>query len=215
MMEFMELYDNKYVRSLIQLVPFGSAADVLIKETIDEINKDRLRVFFNKLEVGNIQLTEEIIKNEDFLHNYFATIRIVINTRRREKIELFGNLFNRAVVQNFINSFDKYNFYLTILDDLTLKEINILHKLYRLECKTQPKDKSRNERLIANKGIWEEFKQNMQEDMNIIKNCLEEELIRIERTGCLYIPRVTINDFRSYSAVTTEIYSKLKDLIVS
>jgi len=214
-MEFMELYDNKYVRSLIQLVPFGSAADVLIKETIDEINKDRLRVFFNKLEVGNIQLTEEIIKNEDFLHNYFATIRIVINTRRREKIELFGNLFNRAVVQNFINSFDKYNFYLTILDDLTLKEINILHKLYRLECKTQPKDKSRNERLIANKGIWEEFKQNMQEDMNIIKNCLEEELIRIERTGCLYIPRVTINDFRSYSAVTTEIYSKLKDLIVS
>ena len=40
-MKLIEQYDNKIIRSLIQLVPFGigSAIDTFLLETIDEIKK--------------------------------------------------------------------------------------------------------------------------------------------------------------------------------
>lgn len=64
MTELVSYYDNKYVRSLIQLVPFGlgSAVDVFIHETIEKMRADRLKTFYAQLESGNIKLKEQILE---------------------------------------------------------------------------------------------------------------------------------------------------------
>ncbi len=120
--DLLKYYDNKWTRSLIQLIPFGvgSAVDVFIKDALDNIRTDRLRTFFNQLEKGEITLSDEVIKSEDFLHNYFSTIRIVLNTKRREKIELFGNYFQHSINNSPLLG-DTYEDYLKILDELTLQ----------------------------------------------------------------------------------------------
>ena len=216
MTELVSYYDNRYVRALIQLVPhgIGSAIDVLLNETIEKMRTDRLRAFYTQLESGKIELTEEIIHNEDFLHCYFSTVRCVLNTSRKEKIEFFGKLFNKSIKASLIYHADDYEYYLKILDELTLVEIQILNLLNRLESKTNPVDQLRNHILSANVEIWKEFACEMKSQFNIDDYFLDETLIRIERTGCLYIPRITSNDLRPYAAMTTEIYRKLKELIV-
>lgn len=213
--DLLKFYDNKWTRSLIQLVPYGigSAVDVFVKDAIDNIRTDRLRTFFNQLETGEITLTDEVIKSEDFLHNYFSTIRIVLNTKRREKIELFGNLFRHSVNNSSLLLGDTYEYYLKILDELTFQEIEILFILNNLELKTNPSNNQRNSKLNANKNIWQEFREIMMNKFQIDSNSLDDILIRIERTGCLYLPRISANDLRPYAAMTTEIFKKLKESI--
>jgi hypothetical protein len=216
MKDLVNLYDNKYVRALIQIVPFGigSATDVYLKETIDKIREDRLSTFFNQLEKGEIELTDDIIESESFLHNYFSTMRIVLNTRRREKIVLIGNLFNTAIKKNIIDvEDDNFESKLKILDDLSFTEIEILQILKKLESKTNPTAKHKNAKLRANQEIWDEFRNIMNTRFRIDNNSLDETLIRIERTGCIYIPRIAANDLRPYCAITTNIFSELIDLI--
>jgi hypothetical protein len=42
-----------------------------------------------------------------------------------------------------------------------------------------------------------------------------QALIRIERTGCLYIPRTDAMDYKLHPAITTDIYAKLKEYIMN
>ena len=130
-------YNNKIVRSLIQLVPFGigSAIDVYIKETIEKIKDDRLKTFFDQLERGEINLNDENIKSD--------------------------------------KEFDKHS------------------------------------KLNNNQIFWREFEKVMSDKFNVTRDGLDEVLIRIERTGCLYIPRISSTDYRPYCAITTKIFSDL------
>ena len=86
---------NPIIRALVQLIPFGfgSAADVALVTTIENIREERAHTFFDELASQDLILTEEQIENEDFLHSYFATTRAALNTRRREKIRLFARRF--------------------------------------------------------------------------------------------------------------------------
>lgn len=58
---------------------------------------DRTKTFFNELRKGNIALTEKIAKSEDFLHKFYISYKAAINTRRREKIKMFGRLLKSSL----------------------------------------------------------------------------------------------------------------------
>lgn len=129
---------------LVDLVPYGLGST--INNIITEIQSRRLRTFLDQAANGETQLTQEIIEKEDFLHNYFATVSAVINTRRIEKIRLFGNLFNKAVYTNTILNTDEYEFFLKILDELTFIEIELLSSLDEFESTLGSKSMSRREK---------------------------------------------------------------------
>ncbi|MEK7953994.1 hypothetical protein [Luteolibacter soli] len=86
--------DHELVRALLQLFPagIGGAVDVLITGKVDAIRKERTAVFFEALSNNQIQLSNDVIGSEEFLHKYFITANAARNTRRREKIVLFANL---------------------------------------------------------------------------------------------------------------------------
>ncbi len=100
--DLMNLYDQPVIRSLIQLIPcgVGSAFDFFIMNKIQDIRKERLRTFFDELGSGEIELTNNLIESEDFLHCYFATLRAALNTRRREKVRMFAGLLKSKVLSN-------------------------------------------------------------------------------------------------------------------
>lgn len=198
---------NPELRSLISLLPLGSAIDIQIQTIIENYKKERLRHFFDELSNGTIELTEEVIKSEPFLHNYFATIEAVKRTLSREKITLFAKLFKSYTV----NMSDQYETYLDILNTLTVEEIKILKIYNDLELTTIPRDGFIQSRLDANKKIWKEFKEEVKKQFNI--DSIDEYLVRIERTGCIYIPRLTSNDLRPYAAMTTSIFRKFREYI--
>lgn len=123
---------NPVIRGLIQLVPWGigSAADVALVTILENIRKDRAREFFDELGKGAVQLTPEIIESEDFLHCYFSTVRAALNSRRREKIRYFARLLTSSINSSEISTVDEYEEYLSILDELSFRELGILVVLF-------------------------------------------------------------------------------------
>ena len=77
-------YSNRpTIKALLKLIPGWSAADTLLQKRADEIKSDRLKVFFDELAKGKLELTDELIQTESFLHAYFCTLRAALNCRHR------------------------------------------------------------------------------------------------------------------------------------
>lgn len=120
-------------KALLQLLPSWGAADTLLQQRADEIKQERLKTFFDELKNGECELTEELIESEDFLHCYFITVKAALNTRRREKIKMFARLLRSVTNSSVLSSIDDYEDYLSILDELSFRELQVLSILDRYE----------------------------------------------------------------------------------
>lgn len=215
--ELIQYYDNSGIRSLVSLIPYaGGIVDIQIMETIQRIRKDRAKTFFDELAKGNIELDDETINSEPFLHSYFSTFKSVMETARREKIALIARYFNYHVKTNSFKDTDEYEFFFKILDDLTYQELDLLMILANFEKEHPIEGDNLNDRLAANKVFWKEFSSKIIQEHDL-KN--EDELngvlIRITRSGCLHYPMRTARDLSPISAATTSLFSNLLERIIN
>ncbi len=190
----LEKYENNVViRSLIQLVPlgFGSAIDVALTKTLDKIKQERATTFFDELAEGGIVVNESLLESEDFLHAYFATTRYALNSRRREKIEMFARLLKNSLTENDISNIDEYEDFLKILDELSYRELLALNILD--EYGTTPRTDEQNDLQWSNQ-FWTQFKMRLALDLNISENQVPDFMNRVARTGC----------YESFSGIWTD-----------
>ena len=208
---------NPVIRGLIQLltIPFGliGVADSVLTAKMEKIREDRLRIFFNELGSGQIELTNELFESEDFLHCYFATVSAVLRTRRKEKIQMFARLLNSTLETELISDTDEYEEYLAILDELSYRELLILAKLETFQAQTQMVE-SQNDLQRAS-GFWEEFKQMLENDLDIPDNQHDSKLTRLNRTGCYETFTGSYLGYTGGKGKLTPVYFKLKELIKS
>ena len=91
--------DNAVVRALVQLITehvplgIGSALDAAITKRVENLREE----FFDELASGEVELTEEVIAQDDFLHAYFSTVRAAMAAHQTEKIRLFARMLLRSV----------------------------------------------------------------------------------------------------------------------
>ncbi|MCD4780782.1 MAG: hypothetical protein K8S27_09590 [Candidatus Omnitrophica bacterium] len=123
--------ESPIIRSLCQLLPGWSSADTLLQHRADEIKKDRLLTFFDELAKGEIALKPELINSNDFLHCFFATARAALNSRRKDKIEMFARLLNDFISSNFLTNANEYEEFLSMLDELNHIHISILFIIFK------------------------------------------------------------------------------------
>ena len=207
--------DSPKTRALLQLLPAWGVADNLLQQRADEIKQERLRTFFDELENSECELTEELIQSEDFLHRYFITVRAALNTRRREKIKMFGRLLKSATNTTICSSIDEYEEYLYILDNLSFRELQVLSILDKYE-REYPVDEDRN--LIKRcERMWGKFVEELTNTLQISQNEIRIILYRLSRTGC-YQPIIltsagSVNAFGDYGFLTPT-YKHFKQLIL-
>jgi hypothetical protein len=211
-------FDNNIViKSLIKLIPWGVGS--VVDGVITKMIKKRLYVFFNELAAGKYTLTPELIENEEFLHCYFCTVRAVVRTYREEKIRYFARLLSAAIgiseQSELIRNVDEFEEYLSILDELTYKEIGILKLLYDCESKYTPYPKIY---LDPDRKFWIKYFKEVQKKFQIANSEeFEAVIIRIRRTGCLRLPRtqeVILGKSRiHYSCATTPLFHKIVSII--
>ncbi len=218
--ELESFYSNKFLRAIVQLVPFGigSAFDTYLTETINSAQNKRLKLFFSDLDKGKIELTEEIIQNEDFLYCFFKTLNYVTKTRRLEKIQFFANLF--ANLPHEIR-YDDYEILCKILDDLDYIELNILFQIKMFE--TGGLDEKVVKKFGNQPGIskWEELLHFISKDLSIELDQLIPMISRIQRTGCIgFLYNINSNvksesgqQIRMNPAYTTSVFNSLYNLI--
>ena len=204
---------NPIIRGLIQVIPLGigSAADVALVTILENIRKDRAREFFDELEKGAVQLTPEIIESEDFLHCYFSTTRAALNTRRREKIRYFARLLTSSISSSEISTVNEYEECLSILDELSFRELEILVVRSRYE-KEYPYPAGASYRKQADQ-FWDRFSSEVCSRFSIPRGELKSILLRLNRTGLYHETVNGRQESTNSSGELTPLYSKLEKLI--
>ncbi|WP_226675688.1 hypothetical protein [Rossellomorea aquimaris] len=203
--------NNSVLRGLIQVVPYGAVVDNLLNVSYNNILLERAKIFYEEIGCGTVELTPELVENEDFLHSYFSTYKAALFTRQREKIRFFARLLSNGIYEGIVSNADEYDDFLKILDDLTSREIVILFLLDERESKSIYNENENQ--LQRTSSFWDDFETEASHVLKISSAELKGFLKRVERTGCYTEITGTYFDYSGGKGHLTETYYKLKRLI--
>lgn len=99
---------------------------------VSKIHQERFNTLIRELEKQNIVLTEQVVQSEEFIHSVLVIIRASLNTYQREKIRQFAHILSSAIENNELAS-DKFEEFVRILDDITLRELALMRLLREFE----------------------------------------------------------------------------------
>jgi hypothetical protein len=209
----LKYYDNRVIRALIQLVPcgIGSAVDVLLMKTVDNIREQRAKAFFDELSNGNMIVDEALLESEDFLHSYFATAKMALNSRRREKIQMFARLLKSSISGEGPQDSDEYEDFLGILDELSYRELQALAIMD--EFSSLPRTEEQND-LTWTDTFWDKFVNRLEEKLKIPSEEVSDFMNRISRTGCYEMFTGSYWDYTGGKGKLTPTYKRLKRYIM-
>ena len=199
--------DNPNLRAILQLDPtgVGSAYDVMLSYKISELRKNRFRTLMEELAKGDKELTPDLINSDDFLHAFYCVTKASLDSRRIEKIKLFARLLINAAKNQSLQT-DMLEEFISILEDLSYREFQILHILFRYESQSKREEKQNDLQFVA--AFWDNFENSIYEELCIGKKELPSMLVRLNRTG-LY--ETFTGSFWGYSGEqgkTTYLYRK-------
>jgi hypothetical protein len=206
--------DNRVVRGLVQLIPFGigGALDVVITKTLSNIREERSRAFFDELIKTSKPLEPTVLESEDFLHCYFSTVRYALNSRRREKIQVFARLLKTSLDETGPRDVDEYEEFLAILDDLTFRELQTLTIMDAFS--DRPRTPDLNDLQWTN-TFWDEFEDRIVRELGVPNDEVRDFLSRISRTACYEVFTGGYFDYTGGKGKLTPTYRRLKRFISS
>jgi hypothetical protein len=206
--------DNRVVRGLVQLIPFGigGALDVVITKTLSNIREERSRAFFDELIKTSKPLEPTVLESEDFLHCYFSTVRYALNSRRREKIQMFARLLKTSLGETGPRDVDEYEEFLAILDDLTFRELQTLTIMDAFS--DRPRTPDLNDLQWSN-TFWDEFEDRIVRELGVPNDEVRDFLSRISRTACYEVFTGGYFDYTGGKGKLTPTYRRLKRFISS
>ena len=207
--------NNQFIRPLIQLIPFGigSGLDSFLMITLNKMRQNRAEVFFDKLSSGNININDDYFKSNEFIHKYIITMKCVLDTQQKEKIEIFANIFKKSLNKKHgIFCINIYEDFVKILNDLSYREICALTIFESYYAKLRNRDE--NDLQFLSK-FWNEFEEKMEYELGVSKASVENYMIKISRTG--YYQEITGGyfDYTGGKGILTPLYFELKNYILA
>lgn len=166
------------IQAIINVFPFLEFFKPFVSTRVKEIRSKRTETLFDELSKGKIELTQDIINSEDFIHKFFIVYRASINTRRKEKIRFFARLLKSSIINEEEIDIDIFEDYSKILQDLSFREITALTLLDSYYPNTIKVDLSRTQKF------WDDYEKNLQKKININKDTIGSFMSRLSRSGC-------------------------------
>lgn len=168
------------IRLLVEQI-FGSR----ILSVADYREAKRLNKFFQALDRDEILLKDDVIQSEEFLDRLDITQRAVKRTVRTEKINAFANLLATGSLGPSAVEFSEYEMLLGILDELSLRELEVLVAIERYEEKHY-----RNGSFAGGRSEWLLHAEVADvwgvEPSEVSDSELMGIVVRLERTGCYF-----------------------------
>ena len=115
---------------------------------LENIQKDLSRI--------DISILENRLENEEFYTVFLKVLNKSISNHREEKLLAFRNILLNDITNKEM-SFDEINFYIRLVDELTVDQIKILNLFYRTYIVNDDKYKSIMQRNSLNnivRTIW-------------------------------------------------------------
>ena len=186
--------NNPPIQAIFSLIPFAlaqsnyglaillsatfTAANAFLLASIENMLSDRLRTLADELEAGHLELTSELIETEDFIHAATSIITATVKTKQREKIRLFARLLLYAVREQRLDD-EQFGEFMSILDDLSLRELHLLMILKRVETEHGIAPSADRSPL----NLWSDYKEAVFKELQISSDELDAMVARLPRTG--------------------------------
>ncbi len=206
---------SSVVRGLVQLIPLsiGSALDTAVLTRVQSIRADRAHAFFDELAKGKEQLRPELLENNEFLHCYFATVAAALRTQRTEKIQALARLLRSSTVSGKMVIVDEYEEFLSILSELSYRELSVLTVLHGYESR-HPHQVGENDLQRANR-FWEAFHNQVVVELPIRPNEVDSILTRLNRSGCYETFTGGYLDYTGGKGKITPLFHRLKEVALN
>jgi hypothetical protein len=161
----------------------------LIVYGVEEILAKRHKILFDELEKGKHDLTDEVIKKEEFLHNFFRVYNAAIRTAQKDKIKMFARLLLTGIREDALGSAELEEF-VQILETLSERELQVLRLLKKFED-SYPQQRVNMD--VENspletpsqraKRFWNTFVSEVDRECGVSQEKLPAILNRLARTG--------------------------------
>lgn len=176
---------SPHLRALVTLTvgyapPIGALESAALA-SFERIRSERQRELFDALDQGGIQLTDELIQQEEFIHAFLATARAADRTRQRQKIRHFAQLLRALACRKDELDVDEHEGLLRVLEDLSPREFAGLVLLRQHEHAVARKNGETTPQWIFH--FWEDAKHDLEQKLGIPSAELEGFLARLSRTG--------------------------------
>lgn len=219
--KFSEHYEENPLTSLLittlsVAVPQIAIAKEAIDRAVTKIQQKRFQVLLDELAKGEKLLTPEIIESEEFIHSFVVVYRAAMNTYQRDKVRMFARILLSAVEKDELAS-DKFEEYVRILEDLSIRELKILELLEKIESfegrKYTESGKLENDFQKANR-YWPQFVGLAKSYIDNEELILDSILASLNRTGLYVTFTGTYYDYEGDRGRTTPLFKEFKDWIV-
>lgn len=219
----MEPYsDSKGVRPLIlaitSAIPYVGGivqgADAAIFAHVEREKSDRLEYLIKALETGleDFGGIIPIERSDPVIHAAYITIEATLRTARRRKIRAFSKLLASGLRPDpKINLEYEYEDYLKILDDLSIRELQLLAILFSFEQESAGTEHMND--LARADSFWERFETQAIQELSIPRDELTGLITRLGRTG-MYEPIIgTYFDYEGGRGKLTGAYRRLDSIL--
>jgi hypothetical protein len=196
------------VRGLINLVPYASGLDLAVATAYDNMAKRRVDDFFEALGRGEVRLTPEVIKSDEFLHRFMITVRAVTKQGEADKVQFFANLLKNGFDSATLSAAE-YEELLEILDTLSARELRMLDLM-------QQKVSGAAGNLKPGplpSEYWNRIIESVAAAIGTSREELGAMLTRVQRTGCYMENKSTSWDYGG-QGYTTALWDKLQRFIL-
>lgn len=212
-------YKNNYIlRGLFQfslslINPLFAGTAIGIETAVFTWQENRFRKWsVIAEELGKWQkIDEDLLKNAEFLHCFKKIIDATEKTQNKTKIRNFSRLLKSSITTDQIPNIDVYEEYLSILEELSYRELIILNTLEEYERK-YPSKEGENDFQRSNR-FWDKFINQLKEKINIPVGQIDAVLSRIARTGCYETFKGTYGSPTGGQGKLTPIFRELKNII--
>lgn len=211
---------NPIIKSLVKILPYGSAVDTLISVQLSNMKSARTKAFFDALNSGKLTLSENIINSNDFLYSFYTTSNYISRTRTDEKVEKFANIILQLAAGNI--NYNEFEDYTSVLNELSEREFAILAIKERYEQRFLPAigeteytiNGVAQNKLQVTMLYWSEFRDEVINTVGIDSDELNSMLIRIQRTGCYLVHQgFWMDTYTEEIGNTTPLFKKILKLV--
>lgn len=179
-------YENdNTVKALIKSTPLTDFFHSLISERVKEIRYKRTKQFFSELGDGEVELDEGTIESEDFTYAFFQCYKYAINSRRSEKVQLFARLLKVGIRKGLEDNYDEFEEYSKNLDQLSYREITVLHIVSEIYKKFQPPPKDTSDYIDWLNRYQDELINEIASQCDIRPELIPSTIESISKTGFL------------------------------
>jgi len=213
------LYDSyekqPIIKSLIQILsvnglPVGSVVDTSLGVYVNNLKLNRLKCFFDELNSGNVELTDDLIEQNAFLSAYFSTVHYIVRTRSDEKMRNFARILKKMNDKTI--NIDEFEDYTSIFNELSEREFVILTVKYKYEQGLKENINNLNPAELTD-SYWLEFKNEVCIKTGLSEKEFDPMLVRLQRTGCYNKHKGYWDDSPNEKGDTTELFKNLYNLI--